>query len=274
MTSTPRFLFASMALLLASAPGGALFAQTPPLPQFDVASVKVNRLMEQPSNNWRRTPGRLDYHNSQLIELIKAAWGDFSLRVEGAPQWLRTDRFDVVVQFPPETPPDRVMLMLRALLIDRFHLAARLESREVPIYALMMNRADRVPGPNLKPGLPECGPDQSTPLPPQCGRGMGAGHAQFGSYDMATLAKLLAFSPAVGRPVVDETGLTGRYSVDLVFAPSPVAAPLNGAAPLPAESDAPSIFRALQEQLGLKLESRRGTANVLIIDRVEPPTPD
>jgi uncharacterized protein (TIGR03435 family) len=261
-------------MALAMAMGAGLWAQTAPLPQFDVASVKVNRLMESPTNNWRRTPGRLDYHNSQLIELIKAAWGDFSLRVEGAPSWLRTDRFDVVVQFPPESPPDRVMLMLRALLIDRFRLAARLESREVPIYALMMNRADRAPGPNLKPGLPECGPDKSTPLPPQCGRDVEPGSVQFGSFDMATFAQLLGFSPAVGRPVLDETGLAGRYSVDLKFAPAPTAALANGAAPTPVDSDAPSIFRALQEQLGLKLESRRGTANVLIIDRVEPPTPD
>ena len=263
---------AAFAVAIALPPNAS--AQPAASPRFDVASVKPNRLMEQPSNNWRRTPGRLDFHNSQLIELIKAAWGDFSLRVEGAPAWLRTDRFDVVVQFPPETPPDQVNLMLRALLIDRFQLAARLESREVPVYALMMNRADRAPGPNLKPGLPECGPDKSTPLPPQCGRGMGAGHAQFGSYDMATLAKFLGFSAAVGRPVVDETGLTGRYSIDLVFAPAPVAPPVNGAAPPAADSDAPSVFRALQDQLGLKLESRRGSANVLIIDRVEPPAPD
>jgi len=273
MTLNLRFAFGSM-VLLATALRGAALAQTAPLPQFDVASVKANRLMEQPSNNWRRTPGRLDFHNSQLIELIKAAWGDFSLRVEGAPDWLRTARFDVVVQFPPDTPSDRVNLMLRALLIDRFQLAARLESREVPIYALVMNRADRASGPNLKPALPECGPDRPTPLSPECGRGMGAGHAQFGSYDMATLAKFLGFSPAVGRPVVDETGLTGRYSIDLVFAPAPVAAPVSGAAPLPADGDAPSIFRALQDQLGLKLDSRRGSANVLIIDRVEPPAPD
>jgi uncharacterized protein (TIGR03435 family) len=264
----------AFALFVAAAFQAAPSAQRSPLPRFDVASVKVNSLMEQPSNNWRRTPGRLDFHNSQLIELIKAAWGDFSLRVENVPMWLRTDRFDVVVQFPPETPQEQVNLMLRSLLIERFQLAARLESREVPIYALMMNRADRAPGPNLKPGLPECGPDKPTPLPSQCGSGMGAGRAQFGSYDMATLAKFLGFSPAVGRPVVDETGLTGRYSIDLVFAPAPVAAPVNGAALPPADSDAPSIFRALQEQLGLKLESRRGSANVLIIDRVERPTPD
>lgn len=251
-----------------------LWAQTVPLPHFDVASVKVNSLMEQPSNNWRRTPGRLDFHNSQLIELIKAAWGDFSLRVEGAPGWLRTDRFDVVAQFPPDTPPETAMLMLRALLIERFQLVARIESREVPTYALVMNRADRAPGPRLKPELPECGPDKSTPLPPQCGQGMGAGHAQFGSYDMATLAKFLGFSAAVGRPVVDETGLSGRFSIDLTFAPAPTAASTNGAAAPPVVSDAPSIFGALQEQLGLKLESRRGQVPALVIERVEPPTPD
>jgi uncharacterized protein (TIGR03435 family) len=271
MTSTPRFAFASL-FLLAMVLRGTALAQTAPLPQFDVASVKANRLMEQPSNNWRRTPGRIDYHNSQLIELIKAAWGDFSLRVEGAPDWLRTERFDVVVQFPPETPPDTLMLMLRRMLFERFHLAARVESREVPTYALIAARADRTPGPKLRPGLPECGPGNTTPLPAQCGRGVGRGTVQFGAYDMATFARVLSSLPSVGRPVADETGLTGRFSVELTYAPAPSAAPPNG--DTPAESDAPSIFGALQEQLGLKLESRRGTVLALVIERVEPPAPD
>jgi len=74
-----------------------------PLPQFDVASVKPNQRLEQPSNNWRQSPGRTDYHNSQIAPLIKAAWGDFSLPVEGGPRWILTDRFDVVVQFPVDT---------------------------------------------------------------------------------------------------------------------------------------------------------------------------
>src|SRR5690242_17005413 len=124
MRTTSYGAAAAACLVAVLAPPAVALAQAPALPRFDVASVKVNRLMESPSNNWRRTPGRLDFHNSQLIELIKAAWGDFSLRVEGAPAWLRTDRFDVVVQFPAETPSETSMLMLRALLMERFQLVA------------------------------------------------------------------------------------------------------------------------------------------------------
>src|SRR5262245_54440914 len=151
-------------------------AQTPPVspassqPQFDVASVRPNRLAERPSNNWRATPGRVDYHNSQLAQLIKAAWGDFSLAVEGGPGWIFGDRFDVVVQFPAGTPQPTVGLMLRSLLADRFKLAARLDARDAAVYSLVLARSDRAPGPKLQPGLPDCAPN-GQPLAPHCGRG-------------------------------------------------------------------------------------------------------
>src|SRR5689334_2307758 len=100
-----------------------VLGQAAPLPQFDVASVKPNTLMEQPANNWRQTPGRTDYHNSQLVELVKRAWGDPQLpnrAVERQPDWMVRGHFDIVVQYPVDTAPATQMLMLRALLVDRF----------------------------------------------------------------------------------------------------------------------------------------------------------
>src|SRR5262245_48310076 len=94
-----------------------------PLPEFDVASVKPNTLDDRPSNNWRLTPGRIDYHNSQVFRLIRVAWRDNSLRVENGPSWIADERYDVVVQFPADTAGPNVALMLRALLINRFKLS-------------------------------------------------------------------------------------------------------------------------------------------------------
>src|SRR5258707_1198841 len=114
-----------------------LLAQTTPLPQFDVASVKPNNLGEQPSNNWSRTPGRTDFHNSQLVELVKRAWADPQLpnqAIERQPDWMVRGRFDVIVQYPVDTDPATLNLMMRALLMDRFKLSAHFESREVITY--------------------------------------------------------------------------------------------------------------------------------------------
>lgn len=129
---------------------------------FDVSSVKQNT-SGGPANNWQMSPGQHTYRNSQVRALIRAAWGDNGLRIEGAPDWIVTERFDVVAKYPAEAPARTVNLMLRELLRDRFKLAAHLETREVPIYALAMARADRTLGAHLQPGMPEC-------LPPWPGR--------------------------------------------------------------------------------------------------------
>ncbi len=189
--------------------------QTDALPQFDVVSIKQNNLGERPANNWRVTPGRIDYHNSQLIQLIKAAWGDFSLRVEGGPNWISTDRFDVVVQFPVDTPaPDRA-LMLRALLVDRFKLTTHLDPQEAAIYSLVLARSDGRPGPKLTSGVAECAPNGRSNPPAACGPGVspGVGAIQFGYFDMPTFARVLSSLPAVGRRVEDRTGLSGGYKI-------------------------------------------------------------
>jgi uncharacterized protein (TIGR03435 family) len=275
-------LAASMVLassaLIASGVRAQGQGQFAPLPQFDVASVIPNKMEGQPSNNWQLAPGRINYQRSQMLRLIRAAWGDNSLRVEGGPGWITTDRFDVVVQFPVDTPAPTRNLMLRELLIDRFKLAAHLEMREVPIYFLVVARPDRKLGSKLEPGMPECvppWPGRTTP-PPQCGAGVGRGRVQVGFLDMAGFARMLSEMQAAGRPVVDNTSLTGSYKIELKFAPDPAAsAPPASDAPLPGiDPEAPSIFTALQEQLGLKLEGARGQVPVLVLDHIEHPTPD
>ena len=260
-----------VALLLGPFNWGGLSAQnqgeTNALPRFEVASVKRDTSGEGPANNWQASPGRMDYQNTQLIQLARAAWGNTSLRVDGGPDWIRSDRFDVSVRFPEDTPTPTRGLMLRHLLNERFKLSARLEMRDAPIYFLVVARVDRTLGPKLQPGLPECGPGGPEP-PSLCDDRISSdgGIVQVAHYDMARFVRLLSLLPAVGRPVVDNTGLVGAYKIDLTFAPP--------AAPTPTGSDAASILTALQEQLGLKLESARGALPVLIIDHVEQPSPD
>jgi uncharacterized protein (TIGR03435 family) len=234
-------------------------------PTFDVSSVKRNT-QGGPANNWQMSPGQRDFRNSQIRALIRAAWGDNGLRVEGAPDWIVTERYDVLARFHADTPPAVVELMLRELLRDRFELAAHLETRQVPIYALMVARDDRMAGPRLRPGLKECvppWPGRTTP-PPECGRGLGYGLIQVGAGTMAAFAQLLTEMQAAGRPVKDRTDLTGIFKIDLEFTP-------ETGAPQP---DTASIFTALREQLGLKLVPARDDVPVLVVDHIERPTPD
>jgi uncharacterized protein (TIGR03435 family) len=199
------------------------------------------------------------------MQLIKRAWGDFSLIVESGPGWLSSDRFDVVAQYPADTAPAARDLMLRALLAERFKLSAHIVTRETPMYALMLARKDATLGPNLQPALADCAPNDRSNPAPSCANSVSPGRGMISAnyFDMATLTRALSSLPAVGRRVVDRTGLTGGYKMALTFAPSPDQ-----------PSDAPSIFTALQEQLGLKLENTTGPINVLVIDHVERPTAD
>jgi uncharacterized protein (TIGR03435 family) len=242
-------------------------------PRFEVASVKLDTSGEGPANNWQRSPGRIDYQNTQLIQLIRVAWGGTQLRVEGGPDWIRTDRYDVIVRFPTDTQGATGAMMLRQFLTERFKLAARLEMRDTPTYSLVMARADRRLGAGLQPGVADCGPNGPEP-PSLCDDKISSdgGIVQVAYYDMPRFVRLLSLLPAVARPVVDNTGLVGGYKIDLTFAPPPAPRAVDD--PTSAGSDRPSIFTALQEQLGLKLEPSRGLIEVLVIDSVERPTPD
>jgi uncharacterized protein (TIGR03435 family) len=253
-------------------------AQAPELlPSFDVASVRQETSGEQPSNNWSNSPGRISYQNSQILQLIRAAYGDFSLRVEGFPDWTRDDRYDIEVRFPADTPGPVTQLMLRQLLVERFKMVVRLETRQVPVYELVMARPDRTPGPLLKPADIACAPGRQE-APPECQRRISvSGGTLIFPYDsMAGLARTLTtMQGMLGRPVIDRTGLNGNYSINLTFAGADTADSRGPAgSPPPPASDAPSIFTALQEQLGLRLNAAEGPNQFIVIDSIERPTPD
>ncbi len=234
-------------------------------PQFEVASVKPNKSGE--AGLRMDIPGgrRLVAVNMPLRELIRAAYTLQAFQIVGAPGWLESERFDITATTDrdltvttPWTPGGRflpVQLMVQSLLADRFRMVAHDETRESQVYALAVDQ----PGPRaagqLRPAAPDCAQ--------ACGIRAGRGTMTARNVPLPQFAELL--SQLTGRLTTDATGLTGTFDMDLQWRPDGQQADA---------SDAPSIFTALREQLGLKLESRRGSIPVLVIDSIERPTPD
>lgn len=278
-------------------------------PSFEVASVKQNksgtgfvRIQMQPG-------GRFVAENMPLAELLRFAYAVQPFQIEGGPGWIRSDRFDVTAKAelaagatpgaPGQIGP--VQLMMQSLLAERFKLKVRRESKEMPVYALTLARSDGRLGKQLLPSKVDCaalaaargrggdvtrgggpgGPGRggppAPPAPgerPPCGMFMGFGSIAAGGVTMEQVAQTL--SARVNRVVLDKTGLTGLYEFNLEFTPDqlpPPGALVNGQVPQ-VDPNGPSIFTALQEQLGLKLEAQRGPVEMLVVDSVEPPTPD
>ena len=259
-------------------------AQSPPTDfAFDVVSVKRNTSggpMLQ-----RNTPGNIAMFNMPVRQLIRLAYQLQDFQIAGAPDWANTDRFDIEGRFeppPPGPPPQtpRMLLMLRTLLRDRFGMVARMETREMPILALRVVRADGRLGPQLKPTAVDCaalnaargrGPAGG---PPPCGSRVAFGQLLAGGMPISRLATE-TLSQLTGRIVVDRTGLTGGYDIDLKWTPTPDQLPPGPPPPgieLPQiDPNGPSLVTALQEQLGLKLDTERGPVDVLVIDRLQQP---
>jgi uncharacterized protein (TIGR03435 family) len=273
-------------------------------PTFEAASVKPNRSGEQRSRF--DTPGnRYIATNVTLNELIGWAYGDPgpppelrpNYQMSGGPSWKDTDHFDVDAITGNEAPAESVpflqriqlkMLMLQTLLAERFKLSVHHDTREGPVYSLVLASRDGRVGPQLLRSETDCNaiaargrigagpappPPTSTVPGPLCGIRIGLGTLQIGSQSIPAIARLLA--RAVGRPVLDRTGLNGAFDLSLDFdtAGLPGYATPPGVIP-PNTADKPSLYTALQEQSGLKLEAGRGPIDILIVDHVEHPTPD
>jgi uncharacterized protein (TIGR03435 family) len=258
---------------------------------FEVASVKPTR--SGAPLPFVRSPGRFTAR-APLSVLIQNAYQLLQDgQLIGGPGWLTSDRFDIVATASGSPSPDQISAMLRALLADRFKLVVHTETRELPIYALVLARDDRRLGARIRPAAADCpgprgGADGPTPAPSRpggrtpCGMRFGRGNVAAEGIPLALVADRLA--SLVGRVVVDKTELEGNFDLDLDWTPDnwrmaqlpPDASQLPPDAPqIPAvDPNGPSLFTALQEQLGLKLEPTRGAVDVLVIDSVSQPTPD
>jgi uncharacterized protein (TIGR03435 family) len=216
--------------------------------------------------------------------------GQFQL--VGGPSWLSDDKFDITAKMegnpewggPGTGKPDPITLAMRKLLADRFKLKLHTESRDLDAYALVLVKPG-VTGPALKPSPTDCaamlkqaqrgqlppGPPPATGVVP-CSIMGSIGRIRFDGFPMAQAAGMMVGQ--AGRPVVDRTGLTGNWQFELTFAQErPVGAPPEANIPA-ADPNAPSFFTALQEQLGLKLESTKAPFDVTVIDGVEHPVED
>ena len=293
----------TIALIAVTACAVYLDGQTPARLAFDVASVKPNSSgTGSPTTIGMQPGGRITMTNVPLRVVIQLAYQVQPFQIVGAPDWIATATFDIVAKAPadvaippgppvPGGPPTPQLQMMRSLLEDRFALKVRPETRDMPVYHLVPARADGKLGPALVPSQADCAalmrqrqaapPAPPKPSePPPCGMMMGFGRLAAGSIPIAQLAAML--SQRLNRIVVDRTGLTGNYDISLDFLPDtlPTRAPgapadqpiqFNGAT---IDMNAPPLMTAVQEQLGLKLESTRGPVDVLVVDAVSQPSPD
>jgi len=273
--------------------------------KFEVASVKPNKSSIGKVAIQTQPGGRFEAVNVTLRQLVRFAYQLQDSQLSGGPKWLDDDRFDIVAKadgdglgepFVAERTgqPSRAQLMLRALLGDRFKLQVHTESRQQAIYALVLARRGGELGPQLQRSDVDCSaPDadkretmkakakplgdksktQTTTDGPQCGIRIWPGNMTGGGAGIAQLGNSLA--AMVGRPVFDKTDLAGTFDFTLTWTPDqiPPGFEKKGAAMgLPKiDPNGPSIFTAIQEQLGLKLDSQKGPVDVLVIDRADHP---
>jgi uncharacterized protein (TIGR03435 family) len=227
-------------------------------PAFEVTSVKANTSGTLPVGAGRFSNGEFRTANIPLRLLMRQAFQRMQNDdLVGGPSWLDTDRWDIAAK--ADSPSADMLPMIRTLLADRFKLITHHETRDRPIYALVIARRDGQLGPSLRPSA---GPSDFRDV---------AGAFTAHAVPIKTLADVLAL-PAQ-RTVIDRTGLTGTYDVDLHWAPLFAGRAAVGA-DVPPPSDAPSLFTAVQEQLGLKLEPTKAPVDVLVIDHVERPMPN
>jgi bla regulator protein blaR1 len=259
-------------------------AQHPALsqPAFDVASIRPTPAGIDPGPRFGLGP-RTHVESATLKGLVMLAYDVKDFQVSGGPGWTNSDRYDIDATVEGESrgtgPAYRTLVLrrLQTLLRDRFKLAVHRETKELPIYELVVAKGGFKLQP-VKEG--SCVPFDaekfrapgSNPMD-FCGYGgFGRGFYEASTVSMADLAYALPM--VVGRTVVDKTGITGIFRIHLTYQfVSPPAGPPDAARdPAPADDAGLSIFTALQEQLGLKLESSKGPVEVLVIDHVEKPS--
>lgn len=237
--SAPLLLFACLA-----------YSQTAQ-PAFDVASIKPS---SSPILDFRIQPGgRLEILGQTLNVIIRQAFNVKHYQIAGGPSWIEEDRFDIIAKAEGEPNRETVLAMLRTLLADRFKLKARREAREGNVYNLVVVKN----GPKLNPATGDRSYIRLQRLTPMDQKGINYA-LDAKKATMAMFADRLI--DTVGRPVIDRTGLTGEFDfrVDYSIDDNP-------------ETGLP-IFIALQNQLGLKLESAKGPIETLVIEHAEKPS--
>jgi uncharacterized protein (TIGR03435 family) len=246
-------------------PAAALLSQAlPSSPAFEVATIKPvesnprsSRFIVMEGTN------RFVEKDYTLKLLIAAAWNLNPKAVIGGPSWIESDHYDILALTPGEKLPthDEQMTMLRTLLTDRFKLAFHRQSKVLPIYSLELAKSgsklkSSASAPTDQPHLISTVYPQHILLP--------ARNASMSDFTSVLQRAIL------DRPVVDKTGLTGRYDFDLEWAPD--ESQFGGDIPASTDASIPPLFTALQQQLGLRIVATRGPIQAIVIDRADHPS--
>jgi len=260
---------------------GLLNAQS--RPQFEVASIKLNTGGGNNSMIGSHSPGTFNADNYPVLGLIAGAYSVQPFQITGAPGWIESTRYYIIAKpsvNPVKKPITResmekdkaeMDLMLQSLLEERFQLRLHRETKELPVYALTIAKG----GLKLQPGsCTEYDPNNPPPRPAPgqkrpdfCGNLSAGGRGPTQTVDAfgITMQRFLGFLPNyTGRVVIDKTGFTGTFNAHFAFTPD--------RAPADADNSAPSLFTAIEEQLGMKLESTKAPVEILVIDHVERPS--
>lgn len=215
-------------------------------PAFEVASVKVNPAGPDGANSYSPTPGRLRVTGASLKQLIQVAYHVPAGTLFGTGGWIESDRFDIDAKAAGKSTFDEDLVMLRALLVDRFQLRFHHETRQIKMQALVVAKG----GPKF-----QASKDQDLKERVNIRATEISGVAiPFGHFVSILAAQL-------GYPITNQTGLSGRYDLALQY----VRDDSPGV-------DGPSVFAALEDQLGLKLETRKGPMEVFVIDSAQRPS--
>jgi uncharacterized protein (TIGR03435 family) len=242
-----------------------------PAPAFEVASIKRSQAQTSSWSYGSQPGGRWSMRNSTISTVIREAYPAESKRLVGAPDWVEKDAYDIEAKAEGEPSEERIQLMLRSLLAERFRFAAHYASVEEPVFELLTTQADDRRRDALRSATIDCDAAREAnrtgrrfdgPLPangaPPCGWRSDGENYWFGGVTMSRFAQTL--SPD-GRVVVDKTGLPGRYEFTLRYSRE-----------VDTTDDLPSIFVALREQLGLRLEPGTSMLRAVVVDHIERPS--
>ena len=238
----------SFVILLALAPA-AIDCAAQSQPAFEV--VSIHRNLHGGDDRVDITPGRVTINNASLRTLIRNGYDIQNFQFAGGPSWIDSDTYTIsaIIANHAEVTHDQYRALIRAMLADRFQLKVHWETRQGDVYALVVAKS----GPKLKVSDASAEPGLNTNIAGHLGR------------MVATNVPVFYLSTVLGNklshPVIDKTGLEGKYDWTLVWDPDPSA-----------DSTEPSISTAVQEQLGLKLDAQKGPVKMLVIDSVERPS--
>ena len=245
------------------------FTQPPPAmaadadPSYEVATIKPAQPDERRVVQVQGV--RLFTAGTSLVDLMMFAYGVHSLQITGGPEWMKAEKFDVLIQ--PNMPgrPSIVQMrsIVRKLLADRFKLTFHHAQKELPVYGIVAAKG----GPKLTPATAESVAANTAAI------GFSKDTMVVSNATMAEFASLMQRYVGLDRPIVDHTGISGKYDFKLSWTPD--SSQFNGNSPWPTTNDtnsAPGLYTAIQEQLGLKLQAMKEPTDVLAIDRVEKPS--